>query len=180
MEIPLRIRILLWWKIIFRRKNNQSELVKIGEDGQGVATILFLLPAEKEYAQIAGYFVKEDFDNQLRQIHYVVHKNGLRFYPDQLKPNIITFNDKDLNFLGELVSKSILDRIRSIEYDALVDLNQSLDQTLSLLSLELDIPVKIGFQSPISDKLYTLEIQKSTKGFLEQTYETIERLLGLV
>ena len=99
MEIPLRIRILLWWKIIFRRKNNQSELVKIGEDGQGVATILFLLPAEKEYAQIAGYFVKEDFDNQLRQIHYVVHENGLRFYPDQLKPNIITFNDKDLNFL---------------------------------------------------------------------------------
>ena len=61
----------------------------------------------------------------------------------------------------------------------MVDLNQSNEQTLSLLSMELDIPIKIGFQSPLADKLYTLVIQRSSTGFLEKNYETIERILGL-
>ena len=84
-----------------------------------------------------------------------------------------------MNWLGAIVSESVLDRIKSIQYDAMVDLNQSDEQTLSLLSLELDIPVKIGFQSSLSDKLYTLVIQRSTTRFLESNYETIERILGL-
>ena len=45
--------------------------------------------------------------------------------------------------------------------------------------MELDIPIKIGFQSPLADKLYTLVIQRSSTGFLEKNYETIERILGL-
>ncbi|MGY8788652.1 MAG: hypothetical protein ACKVH5_10220 [Fidelibacterota bacterium] len=40
--------------------------------------------------------------------------------------------------------------------------------------------MKIGFQSPIADQLYTLVIEPSPSGFLEKSYETIERLLGLV
>jgi ADP-heptose:LPS heptosyltransferase len=84
-----------------------------------------------------------------------------------------------MNWLGAIKSESVLDRIKSFQYDAMVDLNQSNEQTLSLLSMELDIPIKIGFQSPLADKLYTLVIQRSSTGFLEKNYETIERILGL-
>ena len=179
MKIPWRIQFLFWWYTLLRRKFNHERVIKIGKKGRGASKILFLLPAEKEHAQIASHFVKRDFVDDTLQVRYVVHQEGIQYYSDQLKPDIISFSNDDMNWLGAIVSESVLDRIKSIQYDAMVDLNQSDEQTLSLLSLELDIPVKIGFQSPLSDKLYTLVIQRSTTGFLETNYETIERILGL-
>ena len=179
MKIPWRIQFLFWWYTLLRRKFNHERVIKIGKKGRGASKILFLLPAEKEHAQIASHFVKRDFVDDTLQVRYVVHQEGIQYYSDQLKPDIISFSNDDMNWLGAIVSESVLDRIKSIQYDAMVDLNQSNEQTLSLLSMELDIPVKIGFQSPLSDKLYTLVIQRSTTGFLETNYETIERILGL-
>jgi len=179
MKIPWRIQFLFWWYTLLRRKFNHERVIKIGKKGRGASKILFLLPAEKEHAQIASHFVKRDFVDNTLQVRYVVHQEGIQYYSDQLKPDIISFSNDDMNWLGAIVSESVLDRIKSIRYDAMVDLNQSNEQTLSLLSMELDIPVKIGFQSPLSDKLYTLVIQRSTTGFLETNYETIERILGL-
>ncbi len=179
MKIPWRIQFLFWWYTLLRRKFNHERVIKIGKKGRGASKILFLLPAEKEHAQIASHFVKRDFVDDTLQVRYVVHQEGIQYYSDQLKPDIISFSNDDMNWFGTIVSESVLDRIKSIRYDAMVDLNQSDEQTLSLLSMELDIPVKIGFQSPLSDKLYTLVIQRSTTGFLETNYETIERILGL-
>ena len=179
MKIPWRIQFLFWWYTLLRRKFNHERVIKIGKKGRGASKILFLLPAEKEHAQIASHFVKRDFVDDTLQVKYVVHQKGIQYYSDQLKPDIISFSNDDMNWLGAIVSESVLDRIKSIRYDAMVDLNQSDEQTLSLLSMELDIPVKIGFQSPLSDKLYTLVIQRSTTGFLETNYETIERILGI-
>ena len=179
MKIPWRIQFLFWWYTLLRRKYNHKRVIKIGKKGRGASKILFLLPAEKEHAQIASHFVKRDFVDDTLQVRYVVHQEGIQYYSDQLKPDIISFSNDDMNWLGAIVSESVLDRIKSIRYDAMVDLNQSDEQTLSLLSMELDIPVKIGFQSPLSDKLYTLVIQRSTTGFLETNYETIERILGI-
>jgi hypothetical protein len=179
MKIPWRIQFLFWWYTLLRRKFNHERVIKIGKKGRGASKILFLLPAEKEHAQVASHFVKRDFVDDTLQVRYVVHQEGIQYYSDQLKPDIISFSNDDMNWLGAIVSESFLDRIKSIQYDAMVDLNQSGEQSLSLLSLELDIPVKIGFQSPLSDKLYTLVIQRSTTGFLETNYETIERILGL-
>jgi len=179
MKIPWRIQFLFWWYTLLRRKFNHERVIKIGKKGRGASKILFLLPAEKEHAQIASHFVKRDFVDDNLQVRYAVHQDGIQYYPDQLKPYIISFSNDDMNWLGAIVSESVLDRIKSIQYDAMVDLNQSDEQTLSLLSMELDIPVKIGFQSPLSDKLYTLVIQRSTTGFLETNYETIERILGI-
>ena len=179
MKIPWRIQFLFWWYTLLRRKFNHERVIKIGKKGRGASKILFLLPAEKEHAQVASHFVKRDFVDDTLQVRYVVHQEGIQYYSDQLKPDIISFSNDDMNWLGAIVSESVLDRIKSIQYDAMVDLNQSNEQTLSLLSMELDIPVKIGFQSPLSDKLYTLVIQRSTTGFLETNYETIERILGI-
>ena len=179
MKIPWRIQFLFWWYTLLRRKFNHERVIKIGKKGRGASKILFLLPAEKEHAQIVSHFVKRDFVDETLQIQYVVHQDGIQYYSDQLKPDIISFSNDDMNWFGTIVSESVLDRIKSIRYDAMVDLNQSDEQTLSLLSMELDIPVKIGFQSPLSDKLYTLVIQRSTTGFLETNYETIERILGI-
>ena len=64
-------------------------------------------------------------------------------------------------------------------FDALVDLNQSFNQCLSLLSLQLKIPIKIGFQSPIADDLYSVVIQPLENSFLEGSYQVVEMILGM-
>ena len=110
---------------------------------------------------------------------YVLHQDSLTYYQDIPKHEILTFSDNDLNWFGAIKSKFIIKKIDQENYDALVDLNQSFDQTLSLLSIQLIIPIKIGFQSPISDQLYTVVVELEKNSFLESNYHTIENILGI-
>ena len=153
--------------------------IRITKDGTGADAILFLLPADPVNAQIAAYFVKRDLGIETRTIRYVVHQSGLSFYPEQLKPSIITYNDEDLNWWGVIANPSVLDRVKSVRYDAMVDLNQEFHPAMAMMILELEIPIKIGFQSDLADKLYSLIIQRADSGFFENNYHTIEKILGL-
>jgi ADP-heptose:LPS heptosyltransferase len=109
----------------------------------------------------------------------LVHQSGLIYYPEQLKPSIITYNDEDLNWWGVIANPSMLDRVKSVRYDAMVDLNQEFHPAMAMMILELEIPIKIGFQSDLADKLYSLIIQRADSGFFENNYHTIEQILGL-
>ena len=44
--------------------------------------------------------------------------------------------------------------------------------------MRLDIPIKVGFSSPISNYLYTVVLDPSENSFLEDNYITIEKILG--
>ena len=179
MEISWRNRCILWLYILFSKNRDQQPLVRITEGGGGASRILFLLPSEKEHAPIAAHFVKRDMAQETRQIHYVVHENGVPYYSEQIRSHLITYCDKDVYWFGAIKKSSNLNKIKSMEYDAMVDLNQTINVTQILLSLELTIPIKVGFQSPMSEKLYSLVIQRSRSGFLENDYQIIERILGL-
>lgn len=177
MEMSLRFKLLLWWLKLKKRMSTNLPLIKIGQGGRGASKILFLLPSEKEYAPIAAHFVKQQTTD--KEFHFVLHESGLPFYSNQVKENLVTYSDEDLNILGLIQSKPILDRINPIKFDAVVDLNRNLNQTLSFLVLDLDIPLKIGFQSPVADQLFTMVIEPASDGFLEKSFDTIERILGL-
>ena len=46
-------------------------------------------------------------------------------------------------------------------------------------SIQLKIPIKIGFQSPIADDLYSVVIQPLENSFLEESYQVVEKILGI-
>ena len=92
---------------------------------------------------------------------------------------MIIYSDDDINWFGAISSNKIINQINRIEYDALVDLNQSMNQFLSLLSLDLNIPIKIGFETPISNQLYSIEIELQKNGFIEENFMMIEKILGI-
>ena len=92
---------------------------------------------------------------------------------------MITYSDNDFNYIGVLTNFELLKNIKLSNYEAIVDLNQSEEQTISFISLELDIPIKIGYKSIFSDKIYSIVIKPSSTGFLEKNYEIIEKILGL-
>ena len=46
MEIPIRFRLLLFWKSMFIRQSKAPK-IKISKEGKGVKSILFFLPEKK-------------------------------------------------------------------------------------------------------------------------------------
>ena len=179
MDIPWRFKCLMVWNSFKKTFVKNDHKIRLAKVGTGADAILFLLPADAVNAQIAAYFVKRDLEKEPKTIRYLVHQSGLIYYPEQLKPSIITYNDEDLNWWGVIANPSMLDRVKSVRYDAMVDLNQEFHPAMAMLILELEIPIKIGFQSDLADKLYSLIIQRADSGFFENNYHTIEQILGL-
>ena len=110
---------------------------------------------------------------------FVSHQNSLSFYDNIPNSDFITYTKNDVNWFGAIKTNVVIDRIGHQSFDALVDLNQAFNQCLSLLSLPLKIPIKIGFQSPIADDLYSIIIQPVKNSFLEQSYQVVEMILGM-
>ena len=179
MKISWRNNLLILWYKFFRSKTNAKNLVRIGKEGKGISNILFLLPAEKKFAQIASHFIKSEFKDNVSNVKYLVHEDGIQFYTDKIKSHTMTYSDVDFNYIGVLTNFELINDIKMLKFEAIVDLNQSEEQTISFFSLELDIPIKIGYKSMFSDQIYSIVIKPSSTGFLEKNYEIIEKILGL-
>ena len=179
MKIPFRTKVLLFYQKILNRGSYKTPLVKITESGKGVKSILFFLPPEKDAAKVVAHFIKRSKSNASLDFKFITHQNSLTFYDNIPKSDFITYTEDDVNWLGAIKTNAVLDRIGHQSFDALVDLNQSFNQCLSLLSLQLKIPIKIGFQSPIADDLYSVVIQPVENSFLEGSYQVVEMILGM-
>ncbi len=178
MEIPIPFRLLLYWKNIFKKHRKYTQ-VKISKDGRGVSSILFFLPEKKEDAKIAHYLIKTDNPLPNHTICFICNEKSMPYYPNTIDAKFISYSDDDLSYFGVIKRKGFLEQIKLMKYDALVDLNTSFCSPTSMLAFELDIPLKIGFDSNIANKLYTVTLGRNENKFLENSFQMIERLLGL-
>ena len=179
MKIPFRTKVLLFYQKILNRGFYTTPLVKITDSGKGVKSVLFFLPPERDAAQVVAHFIKRSKSNASLDFKFVTHQDSLPFYDNISNSDFITYTENDVNWFGAIKTNAVLDRIGHQSFDALVDLNQSFNQCLSLLSLQLKIPIKIGFQSPIADDLYSVVIQPVENSFLERSYQVVEMILGM-
>ena len=178
MEISIPFRALLYWKNIFKKQKNPRK-IKISKEGKGVKSILFFLPEKKEDAKIAHYLIKTDNPLPDYNIGFVCNEKSMSFYQNSINAKIFSYNDNDLNYFKVIESETLLAQIKSMSFDALVDLNTSFCAPTSMLAYELEIALKIGFDSMIANKLYTVTLERNENKFLENNFEMIERLLGI-
>ena len=178
MEIPIRFKLFLFWKSMFNEQF-QTPQIKISKEGTGVRSILFFLPEKREHAKIVNYLVKVDSSLSDYTIGYVCNEQSKSYYANSDNMKFITYNDDDLNYFGTIKSVALLDQIKSTQYEALVDLNTTFCAATSMLAFELDIPLKIGFNSLIANKTYTITLDRKDESFLENSFNLIQRLLGL-
>ena len=178
MEIPIRFKLFLFWKSMFINRQEAPQ-IKISKEGKGVRSILFFLPEKREDAKVANYLVKADNPIPGYTIGYVCNEKSKSYYLNSNKVKFITYKDDDLNYFGTIKSEALLDQIKSIQYDALVDLNTSFCAATFMLAYELDMPLKIGFNSLIANKGYTITLERNKNTFIENNFQLIERLLGL-
>ena len=180
MEIPTRFKLFLFWKSMFKDRPKTPQ-IKISKEGKGVSSILFILPEKIQDAKIANYLVKADNPIPGYTFGYLCNEKSKFYYPNRNsnKVKFITYKDDDLNYFGTIKSEALLDQIKSIQYDALVDLNTSFCAATFMIAFELDFPLKIGFNSLIANKAYTITLERNENTFLENNFQLIERLLGL-
>ena len=62
MDIPIKFKLLLFWKNLLNKEVDNPS-IEISKEGRGVSSILFFLPEKKEDAKIANYLLK--VQNQL-------------------------------------------------------------------------------------------------------------------
>ena len=60
-----------------------------------------------------------------------------------------------------------------------MDLNTEFCAASTMLVLELDAPIKIGFDSTIARKIYTITLERKKNEFLESYFSRILGLLGV-
>ena len=84
-----------------------------------------------------------------------------------------------MNQKGIISNEPFLERIKALNNDALIDLNITFNPATTMLAWESNNPLKIGFQSSISDKLYTIILENKGNGYFEKNFKTIEQLLGI-
>ena len=161
------------------KERPQTPQIKISNEGTGVRSILFFLPEKREHAKIVNYLVKVDSSLSGYTIGYVCNEHSKSFYSNSNNMKFITYNDDDLNYFGTIKSVALLDQIKSMQYEALVDLNATFCAATSMLAFELDIPLKIGFNSLIANRTYTITLDRKDDTFLENSFNLIQRLLGL-
>ena len=179
MKISLKIRLLFYWQKIFKPKVHEESLIRISKGGKGVKSVIFLLPSEKKQAQIAAHFIKNDDKKNNFRFHYIILENSLPLYSDKIIPNAHIIKENDMNWFGVINSRSTLDKINKLKFDAIVDLNQSHNQNLSFIINDLNIPIKVGFQAEFSRFLYSIILEPKSVGFLEKNYLMIENILGI-
>ena len=170
MKIPIQFKLFFLWKSMFNDRPETPQ-IKISKQGKGVKSILFFLPEKKEDAKIANYLVKSDNPLPGYTIGYVCNEASKSYYLDSNHVKYITFTDNDLNYFGTIKSEALLDQIKSIQYDALVDLNTRFCAATSMLAYELQIPLKIGFNSLIANKIYTITLERKDNTFLENNFQ---------
>ena len=179
MKISIKTKLFLFYHFLFYKHSDKTPFIKIGSKGKGIKNILFLLPYQRKIAQIVAHLIKKNTSKKNYKIKYIVHEQGL-FYYDHIPENqIITYDNDDLNYFGLIKRDQFMNKLKDDSFGALVDLTNTHDQTLSVFSLKLSIPIKLGFDSPISHKLYTVIIKPDADSFVEEHYTNIEKILGL-
>ena len=179
MKIIWRNNLISLWYRLFRSKSKITKLIRIGAGGKGISSLLFILPSEKRFAQNASHFIKSVDNKEDLDVFYLIHQKATYLYSEIISSKIISFSDEDFNFLGIFKNRDIIKKIKSLGFDAVVDLNLSEKQTISFLMLELPSPIKVGFESVFSNKIYSIIIKPSPTGFLEKSFENVEKILGL-
>lgn len=82
--------------------------------------------------------------------------------PLRLRPKVIEHTQAHVSMV-KLPSSKITDKLASMNFNVILDLNRKENLFYSYISSTLDVPIKVGFSKPNSDKYYNFQILDNEK-----------------
>jgi hypothetical protein len=77
--------------------------------------------------------------------------------PVKYRPQVVEYTDKDISRLY-IPSKKLMEKINSLRFNAILDLNRKENIFCSVVSSIVNAPIKVGFKKSNADKYYNLQI----------------------
>jgi hypothetical protein len=77
--------------------------------------------------------------------------------PVKYRPQVVEYTDKDISRLY-IPSKKLMEKINSLRFNAILDLNRRENIFCSVVSSMVNAPIKVGFKKSNADKYYNLQI----------------------
>ncbi|NQV37335.1 MAG: hypothetical protein HQ509_04910 [Candidatus Marinimicrobia bacterium] len=172
MKVGYRLRSL-------RKPIFHNEPVRFSADGNGVNSMLVILPDLVEEYRVARHYFKS-----VQDLHPEIHFTFLiptSHIVDSVESSsngiiIITENDLDRWHLPE---KSFITKVFSRPYDAAINLSSRSNLIADWIMRFAQCPLRIGYHSQKESHNYNLLIERKGRVSLEKTYVQIQRLLGL-
>jgi hypothetical protein len=77
--------------------------------------------------------------------------------PMKYRPQVIEYTNRDIGSLN-FPSKKVMDKIASLRFNAILDLNRKENIFCSVVTSMVNAPVKVGFKKENADKYYNFQI----------------------
>lgn len=77
--------------------------------------------------------------------------------PVKYRPQVVEYTDKDISRIY-IPSKKLMEKINSLRFNAILDLNRKENIFCSVVSSMVNAPIKVGFKKSNADKYYNLQI----------------------
>jgi hypothetical protein len=89
--------------------------------------------------------------------------------PVKYRPQVVEYTDKDIGRLY-IPSKKLMEKINSLRFNAILDLNRKDNIFCSVVSSMVNAPIKVGFKKSNADKYYNLQISNKEEN-VELSYK---------
>ncbi len=176
MKIPWKTQFGLWLDRFSSKKMLEAKGGVVSSTGQGVRSVLFILPEEEDYFRVAEHFLKS-ISNPNISLAILGRQHLETSASPWLRDYLVTYSESDLNRWG-LPTAEFSDTITD-EFDAVVDMSPRFHPVSSVLTRNSNAPLQIGLSHSYSDSYFNIIIKKNRTDSLEKTYKNIQQLLGL-
>jgi hypothetical protein len=181
MKISLKTKLAFWWWQKFRFKKPEDKFQKISTAGNGIRSLLIILPRKNNHLPLAQHFLKSlTSRGQFSAINKIIGWEEQKDILDvQLLQRIQLISENDINKYGLLYDKSIK-KITKGQFNGVINLDPIFNPvSYQLVSWFSSIP-RIGFSSELGRDIYNIIIDSNNgANYIEQGYEYILEVLGL-
>jgi hypothetical protein len=141
---------------------------------------LFILPPEEEHRGMV-LSVLQKAQNQFKGNAMTVlsSSSASRAISGKLHQcMMVPVHDEQVNFFF-LPKKDLLLRLQEKQYDVIVDLNLNVTPLAASVCAHLDAPLKAGFSSPLSARVYNFEVKSAESRHPKHLYERLVQTLAM-
>lgn len=148
---------ILDWKIREKEYQNQS----FSDFFKKAFNFLVIMPEEDaDFAH--SMQVLEFLEKNKKHVTIFILDFRVSLLPLKYRQRVVEHNMTNRNMF-KLPSTKILDKLRGMSFQAIIDLNRREDKFYTYITSVIDAPIKIGFAKENSDKVYNFQVKDNVQ-----------------
>ena len=171
--IKLRWR-LFYWTLIGKIKKLHTPFA-IERDLNDKKKVLIFFPMNESAFKLSQYTFRKLGQKKINDYMFITKEEYRQKFQINVGKVLLINDAKSENMLSD--EKLILNKLKDIEYDIIIDLNDEFHLGIGRLISQLPAKLKVGFAHKYSDRFYNLQLDFSKSEVLEKGFKQVDALL---